>query len=125
MLEKTIHELDLQNCVELTWNCDKSGLPHEPQKCKIISAKGQKTMHVFLFSRSILNDQNHWKQPRNSFMSFFQNFACKAYLSGISEISKNFSLRNLSVPASAFSFMWHMFMSINCVQYIGITTLLE
>ena len=53
LFEKTIHELDLQNHAELIWNCDESGLQNEPKKCKIISAKGQKTMHVFLFSRNI------------------------------------------------------------------------
>ena len=53
LLEKTIHELGLQNCAELIWNCNESGLLHKPKKYKIISAKGQKTMQVFLFSRNI------------------------------------------------------------------------
>ena len=52
LLEKTIHELGLQNRAELIWNCDESGLLHEPKKCKIISAKGHEKK-VFLFSRKI------------------------------------------------------------------------
>ena len=39
------------NLTDLIWNCDESGLPHEPKLYKIISAKGEKTMKVFLCSR--------------------------------------------------------------------------
>ena len=57
LLEKTIKELNLEHRPDLIWNCDESGLPHEPSKLKIISRRGQKTLLVkkaFLsFSESI------------------------------------------------------------------------
>ena len=34
LLEKTIHELRLQNRTELIWNCNESGLPHKPKNGK-------------------------------------------------------------------------------------------
>ena len=52
LLEKTIHELGLQNRAELIWNSDESGLLHEPKKCKIVSVKGHEKK-AFLFSRNI------------------------------------------------------------------------
>ena len=46
ILESKIKELGIENRGDLIWNCDESGLPHEPKKCKIISARGQKTLQV-------------------------------------------------------------------------------
>ena len=34
LLEKTIHELRLQNRTELIWNCNESGLSHKPKNAK-------------------------------------------------------------------------------------------
>ena len=31
---------------DLLWNCDESGLPHEPKKCKVVSPRGQPTLQV-------------------------------------------------------------------------------
>ena len=38
--------LGLDDRPDLIWNVDESGLPHEPKKCHVISAKGQKTLQV-------------------------------------------------------------------------------
>ena len=46
ILEETIDRLNLRNRPHLIWNCDESGLPHEPKKCKVITEKGQKTLLV-------------------------------------------------------------------------------
>ena len=46
LLEKTISNLGLENKPEVIWNCNESGLPHEPKKLKIVSGKGQKTFQV-------------------------------------------------------------------------------
>lgn len=46
LLDKTVNDLGLQNRPDLIWNCDESGLPHEPSKLKIISRKGQNTLLV-------------------------------------------------------------------------------
>ena len=46
ILEETIERLNLRNRPHLIWNCDESGLPHEPKKCKVITGKGQKTLLV-------------------------------------------------------------------------------
>ena len=54
LLEKTTHELYLQNRLGLVWNCDKSELPHEPKKCKIISAKGEKNYAGISFFQKYL-----------------------------------------------------------------------
>lgn len=45
-LEAIMNDYNLCGCPDLIWNCDESGLPHEPKKCKVVSAKGQKTLHV-------------------------------------------------------------------------------
>ena len=46
ILEKTIKDLGIEGRPDLIWNVDESGLPHDPQKCRVISAKGQKTLQV-------------------------------------------------------------------------------
>lgn len=46
LLEKTVDDLQLKDRPDLIWNCDESGLPHEPSKLKIISKRGQKTLLV-------------------------------------------------------------------------------
>ncbi|XP_066926658.1 uncharacterized protein [Clytia hemisphaerica] len=46
LLEDTIKKLKIEDKPHLIWNCDESGLPHEPSKLKIISRKGQKTLLV-------------------------------------------------------------------------------
>ena len=46
MLKKVIDELGIADRPDLIWNCDESGLPHEPKKCKVISARGQKTLQI-------------------------------------------------------------------------------
>ena len=44
--EEEIEKLKIKDCSDLIWNCDVSGLPHEPKKCQVISEKGQKTLQV-------------------------------------------------------------------------------
>ena len=46
ILEQTINDLGIENRPDLLWNCDESGLPHEPKKCKVVSEKGQNTLQV-------------------------------------------------------------------------------
>ena len=46
ILEETIEKLGLQDRPEQIWNVDESGMPHEPNKCKVISRRGQKTLQV-------------------------------------------------------------------------------
>ena len=46
LLEKTISNLGLENKPEVIWNCNESGLPHEPKILKIVSANDQKTFQV-------------------------------------------------------------------------------
>jgi len=46
ILEETMESLGIKDRPDLIWNCDESGLPHEPQKCRVVSAKGQKTLQV-------------------------------------------------------------------------------
>ena len=46
LLEKSVSDLGLHERPDLIWNCDESGLPHEPSKLTIISRKGQKTLLV-------------------------------------------------------------------------------
>ena len=46
LLEKSITNLRLQNKPQVIWDCDKSGLLHEPKKIKIVSAKGQRTFQA-------------------------------------------------------------------------------
>ena len=42
MPQKTVNELGLENRADLICNCDETGMPHEPKKCKVISVKGEK-----------------------------------------------------------------------------------
>jgi len=35
---------------DLIWNCDESGLPHEPKKCRVISLRSQKPLQVVIGS---------------------------------------------------------------------------
>ena len=49
LLEKSVRDLGLHERPDLIWNCDESGLPHEPSKLTIISRKGQKTLLVRKF----------------------------------------------------------------------------
>ena len=46
ILEQTINDLGIENRPDLLWNCDESGLPHEPKKCKVVSEKRQNTLQV-------------------------------------------------------------------------------
>lgn len=46
LLGETIKKLGLEERPDLIWNCDESGLPHEPSKLKIISKRGHKTLLV-------------------------------------------------------------------------------
>ena len=39
VLEKVVHEKKFKP--EQIWNCDESGFPHDPQKCKVVSVKGK------------------------------------------------------------------------------------
>ena len=46
LLGKVVEDLLLDNRPDLIWNCDETGMPHEPKKCKVISVKGEKTLQV-------------------------------------------------------------------------------
>ena len=46
ILEKTVDDLGIRERLDLIWNADESGLPHEPKKCKVVSGKGQKTLQI-------------------------------------------------------------------------------
>lgn len=46
LLKDTMKKLKIEDKPHLVWNCDESGLPHEPSKLKVISRKGQKTLLV-------------------------------------------------------------------------------
>lgn len=46
LLEKTVEELGVEDRPDLIWNCDDSGLLHEPSKLEIISKVGGKTLLV-------------------------------------------------------------------------------
>ena len=46
ILEKVVFDLNLQERPNFIWNIDESGLLSEPNKCKVISEKGQKTLLV-------------------------------------------------------------------------------
>ena len=39
VIEKIIEEKNLK--AENIWNCDESGFPHDPQKCRVVSVKGE------------------------------------------------------------------------------------
>ena len=41
ILEKVVFDLSLQERPNFIWNIDESGLPSEPNKCKVISEKGE------------------------------------------------------------------------------------
>ena len=46
ILEKTLTQLGMKHRPGLVWNCDKSGLSHEPKKCKVTPKRGQNTIQV-------------------------------------------------------------------------------
>ena len=46
LLEEMVQKLGVANRPDFIWNCDESGFPHEPKKCKVISKKGVKTLQV-------------------------------------------------------------------------------
>ena len=46
ILEKTLTQLGIKNCLDLVRNCDESGLPRDPKKCNVISERGQNTMVI-------------------------------------------------------------------------------
>jgi len=46
ILGDTVTRLGLSERPDLIWNCDESGLPSEPKKCKVISLKGQPTLQI-------------------------------------------------------------------------------
>ena len=46
ILEETVKNFGIEDRPDLIWNSDKSGLPSEPKKCKVISLKGQKTSQI-------------------------------------------------------------------------------
>ena len=60
ILEEAIKQLNLKDKPNLIWNCDESGLPHEPKKCQVIREKGQNTILVRVFNIYI-------------FLSFFES----------------------------------------------------
>ena len=46
LLEEVVEKLGIANRPDLIWNCDETGIPHEPKKCKVVSQKGAKTLQV-------------------------------------------------------------------------------
>ena len=50
IVEETINKLGLADRPDLIWNCDESGMPSEPRKCRVVSAKGQKILQVNMHS---------------------------------------------------------------------------
>ena len=50
ILEETTENLGLKESPDLIWNVDESGVPHEPQKCKVVSLKGQPTLQIITAS---------------------------------------------------------------------------
>ena len=46
LLEKTVKEMEIENRPDLLWNCDETGMPHEPRQFKVISEQGVKTLQV-------------------------------------------------------------------------------
>lgn len=46
LIADTVKNMGIENKPHLYWNCDESGLPHEPKKLKVVSRKGQKTLLV-------------------------------------------------------------------------------
>ena len=46
ILEESIQKLGLQNRPDLIWNMDETGLPYSSKKCKVISEKEQKMLHI-------------------------------------------------------------------------------
>ena len=52
--EEAIERLNLKNKPHLIWNCDESGLPHEPKKCQVVPEKGQNTILVRVFFHLVL-----------------------------------------------------------------------
>ena len=46
VIDKTMEKLGVEDRPGQLWNCDESGLSHEPKKCKVVSLKNQKTLQV-------------------------------------------------------------------------------
>ena len=46
MLKAEVDRLGLADRPECVWNCDESGFPDDPSKCKTVGAKGAKTVRV-------------------------------------------------------------------------------
>ena len=46
LLSQTITQMGIAERPDLIWNCDESGLPSEPGKCKVVSLKGQRTCQI-------------------------------------------------------------------------------
>ena len=46
ILQEAIEKLKTRDRPDLIWNCDEPGLPHESNKCQVISEKGQKALQV-------------------------------------------------------------------------------
>ena len=65
LLEKSVRDLGLHERPDLIWNCDESGLPHEPSKLTIISRKGQKTLLVRKFFLYLLLSYSTSKSKKN------------------------------------------------------------
>ena len=66
LVEKTIDELGIQDRPDLIWNCDESGLPHEPSKLKIISPKGQNTLLVSFYYYKLSVIVSHQKNTNKT-----------------------------------------------------------
>ena len=54
IIEETIENLGLKECPDLIWNVDKSGVPQEPKKCKVLSLKGQTTLKFLVVEKHYL-----------------------------------------------------------------------
>ena len=46
LLEKKIEELGIKDRPDLIWNSYESGLQDEPKKCKVVSARGKKSVQI-------------------------------------------------------------------------------
>ena len=50
ILEEAIERLNFKDKSHLIWNCDESGLLHEPKKCQVVKEKGQNTIVASVFN---------------------------------------------------------------------------
>ena len=50
ILEEAIERLNFKDKPHLIWNCNESGLPHEPKNCQVVTEKGQNTILVRAFN---------------------------------------------------------------------------